>query len=299
MFATVPSVIKTLLVVAPVVTLAVIVLDGTVFGVKAFFIEVGDPEGAVPSVILTFSSVTLLLTDSVLGFRSTAIYLTDVNNGGGLRTSCVGRIISLTVQTNIVPRTYAFIFSHSVATAASVSTWVVGLVALIQDVLITDAPSHPRWTDTLELVLSHWMAHSFIQTGPTATSRDLCLTQVTTVRLHTGTDWLGIPTCALATILTGLTCTEVDLFAAVMTSVPGVAFTAVVVDHLDTAVGAQRITGVGQTLIDISLTARTHITWLAVTFVSIYLFYTGAPMETGTSKAVLFIKFTQQALRSW
>lgn len=84
-----------------------------------------------------------------------------------------------------------------------------------------------------------------------------------------------------------------------LTSVPGVAFTAVVVDHLDTAVGAQRITGVGQTLIDISLTARTHITWLAVTFVSIYLFHTGAPMETGTSKAVLFIKFTQQALRSW
>lgn len=111
----------------------------------------------------------------------------------------------------------SLLLTHSVATAASVSTWVVGLVALIQDVLITDAPSHPRWTDTLELVLSHWMAHSFIQTGPTATSRDLCLTQVTTVRLHTGTDWLGIPTCALATILTGLTCTEVDLFAAVMT----------------------------------------------------------------------------------
>lgn len=63
--------------------------------------------------------------------------------------------------------------------------------------------------------------------------------------------------------------------------------------------GAQGITGVGQTLIDISLTAWTHITWLADTFVSIYLFYTGAPMKTGLSKAVLFIKFTQQALGSW
>lgn len=111
----------------------------------------------------------------------------------------------------------SLLLTHSVATAPSVSTGVVGLVTLIQDVQITGAPSHPWWTDTLELVLSHWMAHSIIQTGPTATSCDLCLTQVPTVRLDTGTDRLGIPTCALATILTGLTCTEVNLFTAVMT----------------------------------------------------------------------------------
>lgn len=111
----------------------------------------------------------------------------------------------------------SLLLTHSVATAPSVSTGVVGLVTLIQDVQITGVPSHPWWTDTLELVLSHWMAHSIIQTGPTATSCDLCLTQVPTVRLDTGTDRLGIPTCALATILTGLTCTEVNLFTAVMT----------------------------------------------------------------------------------
>lgn len=51
------------------------------------------------------------LTDSVLGFSSTSIYLTDVNDGSGLWTSRVGGIVSLTIHTNVVPWAYAFIFS--------------------------------------------------------------------------------------------------------------------------------------------------------------------------------------------
>lgn len=61
MFATVPSIVQTFPVVALMVTLAVVVLDGAVFRIKALLVEFGNPEGAVSTVILTLCSVTFLL----------------------------------------------------------------------------------------------------------------------------------------------------------------------------------------------------------------------------------------------
>jgi hypothetical protein len=85
---------------------------------------------------------------------------------------------------------------------------------------------------------------------------------------------------------------------ALLTSVPGVTFTSEIIDHLYTAVCTNRIAGIRQALVDISLTPGTDVSRPTITLVPIYLLYAGAPMKTGPHKAVLLVQLTQQAASS-
>ena len=107
--------------------------------------------------------------------------------------------------------------THSVATGSPISTRIVSLVALIQNVKVTGVPSYPWWTDTLKGIPSHWLTHSIIQAGSTAAGGYFNLTQLSTVRFRAATDGLGLPTLTASSIFTRVTFTKIDFFTAVST----------------------------------------------------------------------------------
>lgn len=76
---------------------------------------------------------------------------------------------------------------------------------------------------------------------------------------------------------------------------PWTAVTTVVVNQLYTVKCAHWIAGLGETLIDVSFTSWSHISWPALTFVAINSIKASSTMMAGTFKAFIDIVFTQNA----
>lgn len=66
----------------------------------------------------------------------------------------------------------------------------------------------------------------------------------------------------------------------------------VVVNQLNTVECAHWITWLGETLVDISFTTGSYISWPALTFIAIHSIKASSPMVAGTFKALIDIMFT-------